>query len=91
MGAIGPGDWAEYIGGGKSNGLIRQCVAVTAPVGVCHKCGFRGAGLIFANLKAKRNDQDAFCPCHWRLIYRPKSELLESLLKKADESIREDA
>lgn len=84
---IGVGDWVECVDAQDfahmlSVGSVYRCESISPSgefirlVGVGRYCPILGA--------------PGFCRWRFRPIYRPKSELLESLLHKADEPVREE-
>jgi hypothetical protein len=94
-GAIGPGDWLEIVSACSASrfaGTVVQCIEVVplrGRVAHCMVCGRSwDFGIKATNLEPMPH---GYSPCYFRPIYRPKSELLESLLRKANEPIREDA
>lgn len=93
-GAIGPGDWVERIECGpfaRSIGCAVGDVHKVLSVALGGPCPC-GRGCVFGlNLSGLDNGLFGWCPRCFRPIYRPKSELLESLLHKADEPLKVDA
>lgn len=85
MSAIGPGDWVECIR--SHRGII--------PVGAVVQCRWIGdvgrgcevdytcaaPGIRFVSVADY--DDRPYCACAFRPIYRPKSELIQSLLTKS--------
>lgn len=104
MSSIGPGDWVERIAENMPASYVIIVGHAVYPGGVyqvrdvsdylCRERG-REAGLRLVGVIASTSDGshiDGWWPAHkFRPIYRPKPELIETLLKSADEPVREDA
>lgn len=92
-GAIGPGDWVECVDASARIpygppplclGSVYRVERVEADVN-----GW-GPGVWIVGIRAE-SPSGGFYADRFRPIYRPKSELLESLLHKADEPLKVDA
>lgn len=90
---IGPGDWVECLrtwspspgesrAGFQVGGLY--CVADVSDARPCDECG-RCGGLTFRGIARGH----WFIACAFRPIYRPDSDLIESLKAPAPEAVRE--
>lgn len=95
---IGPGDWLECIGDwpalGLAKGSIWQCDAVIecSTDAECEECGESGGfGLLLRNSTEPMEDGEGWCPCGFRPIYRPNSEIIQLLKQPAPERELEDA
>lgn len=89
MGAIGPGDWVEAIDTRNvPRGTVASVVRIIPRWGSCD-CGREGYGLELSVPPAP--GLDGWCQAHWRPIYRPNADFLESLLRKTDEPVKEPA
>lgn len=90
MSAIGPGDYAEYIADDSdhfSKGDIVRVRAFALDCLPCVSCGDDAPGI---ELDGVWDPYAAFCgACELRPIYRPKSEVIESLKQPAPDAVRE--
>jgi len=80
MGAeIEPGMWVERCDhlGLDPFGTLR-CVVEVAEPGPC-RCGHYGPGLILQGVCYRGEAYPGSCEAHWRPVYRPKADFIESL------------
>jgi hypothetical protein len=94
MSAIGKGDFVEKVGDSITvpvarHGLVAQVVGLTGNKRNCAK-GHYEIGLFIAGL-TRRSDgtERSWCPCSWKLIYRPKPDAFTDLLKLPADAPRE--
>jgi hypothetical protein len=101
MSAIGPGDWVECVDPKGADWLTFGAIYLVDDVrkfhGACGHCGRKGAdcdntGLLLGGIRGIRPGcADYNCSRCFRPIYRPRAELIETLLRKADEPLRVEA
>lgn len=104
MSATGPGDWVECVdaafgadGGFQcADGWLLQHGAVymvLEVISASNRMGKIVPALRLAGLshRSETGRSGGYAARRFRPIYRPKSELIETLLKSADEPVREDA
>lgn len=92
-GAIGKGDWVECINDGGMPQVVRiGAIYLVERVGDAPKSGVPCLMLRGVCHPTVRTDSGRWVRAeYFRPIYRPKPELLESLLRKADEPLKVDA
>jgi hypothetical protein len=96
-GAIGKGDWVECVDASPMRhiptGLVAGCIYCVEGLTPARMEGNSslGSGLLLVGIRHPGNWRGDFAASRFRPIYRPNSELLESLLRKADEPVRVDA
>lgn len=91
MSAIGPGDWVECV----KQPIETHPLMITVKVGglycvscfdtedsKCPTCGNTGFGIYLVG--DTPNDDQARCPCRYRLVYRPRADLIKTLLQPVD-------
>lgn len=96
MSAIGPGDWVECCQTFPELPLSKgglYCVEAVKFVGkdcgLGHACDQTGLRLVGVSVRYRRTLPDLFCSGLFRPIYRPKSDLIESLKQPAPDAVRE--
>jgi hypothetical protein len=91
--AIGPGDWVECVNPEVGDGsdfvrlgaiyCVEELVGVDWPTPCCG--GVVGMELV----GVPRSEDEAWCPCAFRPIYRPNADFIEHLKQPAPEIVRE--
>lgn len=88
-GAIGPGDFVECIGDwpgiGLRRGSVWLCEDVVRAPATCDMCDDIDAGVLMLKGYRPPAGYDGCCPCGFRPIYRPKSDLIDTLKQPAPE------
>lgn len=88
MSAIGPGDWVEALHSRPGDVDAREITAgglycveeVDHEPCVCFRCGDEGPGFSLVGDPPGSLVNSAWCGCDFKPIYRPKADLIETLM-----------